>query len=313
MNAHISENDLKLLDTEPRVHDLRLAEALGFERPRSIRDLIKRNHDELSKYGEVFATVAKTSHSEGGGLPHAGALLPHGAAKSSRERGRPGTEFWLNEPQSVLVCMLSRTDKAAEVRAEIIEVFLAWRRGHAAPGLPPPLGDAPIPQHLLPDDVRNAPLGAKVDFLRLVRSLYGSEVARATYPLLALPALPPAPAYGGRAEALGCLRHLLTWRPNKDDFDLHRMIEAALNDSDVWEHRLRGYGIRVLIEDDAFVIANFNTTLTAIYHPTEWQRSWPRILKRLPGARPSQPMKFADNLASRGTWLPASYLDMEGG
>jgi hypothetical protein len=40
-----------VFDGEPRVLDLRLAELLEFERPRVIRELIKRNAAELERYG----------------------------------------------------------------------------------------------------------------------------------------------------------------------------------------------------------------------------------------------------------------------
>src|SRR5690349_18807032 len=109
MTVHIAPTDLKLLDSEPRVQDLRIAEALEFQNPLDIRKLIRRNADELQKHGGFFATVAKNGDPMG--------------------RGRPGEEYWLNEPQSILVCMFARTDRAAEVRAEIISVFIAWRRG----------------------------------------------------------------------------------------------------------------------------------------------------------------------------------------
>jgi hypothetical protein len=38
----------------------------------------------------------------------------------------------LNEAQALLVCLFSRTGKAAEVRRALIEVFTAWRRGQLA-------------------------------------------------------------------------------------------------------------------------------------------------------------------------------------
>lgn len=43
------------LNGEPRIHDLLLAEQLGFEEPRSIRKLIKRNEEKLIKFGPRVA------------------------------------------------------------------------------------------------------------------------------------------------------------------------------------------------------------------------------------------------------------------
>ncbi|MBA4792308.1 MAG: hypothetical protein H2041_01435 [Phenylobacterium sp.] len=106
-------SDLYVMAAEPRVRDLELGERLGFERVSNVRNLIRRNADELADLG-VLATVAKTSGKAG---------------------GRPTTEYLLNEAQALLVCMFARTPEAAEVRRQVIEVFMAWRRGElqAAP------------------------------------------------------------------------------------------------------------------------------------------------------------------------------------
>ena len=99
---------------EPRVRDLDVADRLGFERPRDIRKLIDRHEDELKAYGEVCATVAQTSSAG----------------------GRPGTEYWLNEPQALIICVFSETKRAAAVRKALIDVFMQWRQGGLAPRLP---------------------------------------------------------------------------------------------------------------------------------------------------------------------------------
>jgi prophage antirepressor-like protein len=110
----LSLSDLNTtVNHEPRVHDLRLAEALGFVQPRDIRKIIERNCAELNDYG-VCATVAQT--------PSKGSV-----------GGRPSAEYWLNEPQAILIAMFARTERAAEVRKQIVEVFLQWRRATTTP------------------------------------------------------------------------------------------------------------------------------------------------------------------------------------
>lgn len=127
MSRDLAPADLRELDPEPRIRDLDLAAALGFELDYDIRKLIRRNAAELAAHGVIFATVAKIT-------PDLDAN-PKGA-------GRPGQEFWLNEPQALLICMFARTARAAEVRRQVIEVYLAWRRGRAvAPQVVPPAGD----------------------------------------------------------------------------------------------------------------------------------------------------------------------------
>ena len=58
--THGAMPKLMLIDHEgePRVLDLQLAEALGFERPRKIRDLIARNKAELGRFGPTPCRTA---------------------------------------------------------------------------------------------------------------------------------------------------------------------------------------------------------------------------------------------------------------
>lgn len=107
MNHMLTVNDLQIIAGEARVLDLRIAERLGYDDPHKIRALIDRNRVELESYGEVSAMTAETS------------------AKG----GRPGTEFWLNEAQTLLLCMFSKTDNAALVRKEVITVYVVFRQG----------------------------------------------------------------------------------------------------------------------------------------------------------------------------------------
>lgn len=97
-------SELNVDGDEPRIRDLALAERLGFERPRAIRQIIERNFDEIRAYGPL-------------------------ATQCGKSRGQGFTEYWLNEGQALVICALSRTPNAAQVRKMVIEVFMAWRRG----------------------------------------------------------------------------------------------------------------------------------------------------------------------------------------
>ncbi|WP_109156461.1 MULTISPECIES: Rha family transcriptional regulator [unclassified Azospirillum] len=102
------------VEGEPRVLDTELAAALGMERPRVIRELINRNAAELEGFGG----------------------LPCRTANPGPEGGRPGKAYYLNEEQALLVAMFSRTEKAKEVRATLVRVFAAYRRGDLVPAAP---------------------------------------------------------------------------------------------------------------------------------------------------------------------------------
>lgn len=71
-----------------------------------IKELITRNHDEISSYG----------------------IIPYGTVKTGK-RGRPAVCWYLNEEQALLVCILSKTENAALVRKQVIDTFMAHRRG----------------------------------------------------------------------------------------------------------------------------------------------------------------------------------------
>ncbi|MEA3197564.1 MAG: hypothetical protein QOF32_1616 [Gammaproteobacteria bacterium] len=98
---------------DPRLPDLVLARRLGFEKLHNIRKLIERNRAELESYGPLAAGPTN--------------ILRDG--EKSRRRGRPGTAYQLNEGQSLILCALSRTPAAAQIRREIVLVFMAWRQG----------------------------------------------------------------------------------------------------------------------------------------------------------------------------------------
>lgn len=149
MNALLSLADLHVIQDEPRVHDLRLAEALGFGRTRDVRKLIERNVAELERYGVICATVAQINR------------RPDGRIET---RGRPTRAYHLNEGQALLVCMFSATERAADVRQQLIEVFMAWRRGQLPPSPPAPAPIDPLASAFAQMTERLAAIEAMLDF-----------------------------------------------------------------------------------------------------------------------------------------------------
>lgn len=109
----MSSLTLTPINGEPRVHDLHLADKLGFADQYMIRKLIKRNHDKLLKFG-IVSTVETI---------HEGA-------------GRPSADFYLNQRQAVFICMKSETDRAFDVQVEIVRVFDAYLNGELKPVAP---------------------------------------------------------------------------------------------------------------------------------------------------------------------------------
>lgn len=103
------------LHGEPTVRDVDLGVRLGFKRPDSVRRVIERNKAEIEGFGVLRQVDANSPDPRG--------------------RGRPATEYHLNEEQALAVCQLSRAPKAVQVRQALIKVFTAYRRGQLVPDL----------------------------------------------------------------------------------------------------------------------------------------------------------------------------------
>lgn len=107
MNDLIPVSNLTVISEEPRILDVDLGTRLGMAQPLNIRTMIAANRAELEMHGRVFTRAVKTS--------------PKG--------GRPTNSYYINEGQALVLCALSRTPIAAQIRKAIIDVFMAYRQG----------------------------------------------------------------------------------------------------------------------------------------------------------------------------------------
>jgi len=142
---------LGLVDGEERIRDTDLAERIGYERPRKIRETIERNRAEIERYGKIRSR------------PTVGRGLFRGNQATEQEV----TEFWLNEGQALAVCALSRTERAADVREEVIRVFMKARRGLLSQQQPPAMSPETLAAVVAPLVAQSlaaalAPLAAKI-------------------------------------------------------------------------------------------------------------------------------------------------------
>lgn len=94
---------------EASVHDLRLAEALGYERPANIRNLIKRHLPTLEAMGLV--------------LRHEAPIV------SGRGRVSTVTEFRLNRAQAAFIVAKAGTKLADSLAVKMSEVFAMFAEG----------------------------------------------------------------------------------------------------------------------------------------------------------------------------------------
>ncbi|RJF84826.1 hypothetical protein D3877_10125 [Azospirillum cavernae] len=149
----LSQSDIDTtINGEPRILDLRLAEALGFKRSADIRPLIERHREALERLGGIFRTVRKNPG-----------------------RGRPAAEFWLTKKQAIYIATKAETERATEITIQIVEVFDTVTSGRASPPPVPALTKADLDRiderarmaaALEETRVRNTLTGAALDALR---------------------------------------------------------------------------------------------------------------------------------------------------
>lgn len=109
---------------EPTVRDEELGTRLGFGRPRDIRKLIERlTSDGILNDSDVRATVSRTTE----------------------RGGRPGMQYRLTEIGTLLVIGRSDTKIAHAITRQVVQVFIAVRRGQLpAPQQVAVLSSAPL-------------------------------------------------------------------------------------------------------------------------------------------------------------------------
>jgi hypothetical protein len=88
---------------------------------------------------------------------------------------------------------------------------------------------------------------------------------------------------------------------------LHRALDEAAGPNEP----LRHVGIISLPEEDGFIIANRHPEIEKVMKGTRWNLAgWGHVLRRLNGATPTKAKRFAAGEVSRGTFLPATVLDL---
>lgn len=208
---------------EPRIRDIDLAERLGHKRPRNLRLTIKGFKESGVLPGvDVRCSQQRTSMPRGG------------------EREEAVTEYWLTEAEALFVIAKSTTPVANAITREVIDVFLAWRRGHLKPApVPAPVDVAALVkatvQELLASRLGDGAPTIGPSGARRVSMALSEQAANLA---VAMPALS---RQRHRAQADAMLRRQLgwSWQPWHlyPSADLAR-LEAAL-------HAGRGYARRL--------------------------------------------------------------------
>ena len=135
----LSQNQIKIIEGEPRMRDTDLGAVLGMAQPLNIRSKIAENVEELKMYGTIHA--ARESFTSG------------------NTTVRETTVYYLLEGQALCIVALWRAPNAPAIRKVIIDGFMA-ARGAGPIVIPPAKSEAcEVPDRLTFEDGRAA-LGA---------------------------------------------------------------------------------------------------------------------------------------------------------
>lgn len=120
-------------DFEPRIHDLELGRRIELSRPRDIRRVVKQWHDA----GCLVDTRCEVRSQSGTLNPRMQCADSRtervDSERTGRGRGEPAhTEYYLGEADTLFIITKCKTSKATEITKQIIQVFIAWRRGQLA-------------------------------------------------------------------------------------------------------------------------------------------------------------------------------------
>lgn len=117
MNDIITVNgwELALLDGEQerRIGAHQQGKRLGYEEPRAFKKLVTRHREELLRYGSLPSRDT----------------MSRGLFRGKTQVEQIVQEPMLNEAQALLMCMFADTDAAADIREEVIRVYLVVKNG----------------------------------------------------------------------------------------------------------------------------------------------------------------------------------------
>lgn len=175
---HHEGRRLFLIDGEPRIVDVDLAQSTGLRRDRKIRDVIRAQRENLVFFGSLVRAdadqrvVSRVNSGDDGELPLGGAI-PEDVfavleAEGVLDPSRPGKQpvVWLlNKDQMRWVVGKSRTPESDEFLRELFRVYKAWEAGTlglARPAVEPPTASGPDGRQALLEGLR-ASVRAKED------------------------------------------------------------------------------------------------------------------------------------------------------
>jgi BRO family, N-terminal domain len=223
----------------------------------------------------------------------------------------------ISEPGVYRLVFRSRKPEAEEFKRWLAhEVLPQIRRTGGYSDDPKISGFEPV---YSPNVDKEAPLAARIDAVRVAKTIFGRDAARALWQQLGLPVPQPSP-WEGAGESARILGMIVEHAPDGGQGrSIKQMILDALEGDEEARLILLSCGIRPTEDPDGFYIAQAHPDIRRIFAGTlHADGSWRIPLRRLsgndkPGLRQSfstrgPSVKFA-HFQSRAIWLPATVLD----
>lgn len=198
----IGQETLVEIDGEPRMRDLDIGSALGYNPVINVRALIRANFDELRRYGHIAEEA-----------------VPTGSAG-----GRPSVNYMLNREQALLVAVLSRTNRAANVRQQVIQAYVAWEDAHRVQPAPVVIEKAPEPEVLMNEQAIEA-------LVQRLSSILPTE--RATETVREIVRQGSSQEFVGRKQFEEVMSQMVAWQRQRFDRIDRVLAEPAITQDEV--------------------------------------------------------------------------------
>lgn len=167
-----------------------------------------------------------------------------------------------------------------------------------------------MPSYARPTLDKDAPLASRIDAVRVARSIFGKDSARALWLHLGLPAIEPD-EFSNSGEAVYLLRRILDMKPEAGDGRTMRsLILDALEGDDNAMTVCVSNGVKPVDNPEGYYVGQSHPSIRQLYAVSPWKDgAWRMAVRRLSGiTQRAERMTFYGH-QSRVMFMPLNTLD----